>query len=145
MTQLDSGNIGRKRFVNIRKLAAMDIVLHGSRFILIEFGAGAIFCGFFGVLSLLIYFTSPTHPGFSLIMGCILSWLALNCVPLLLYAIDMIRHKSVRRELAFELLHKDHYARLYTRQSVLLLLPLIVPILAIHQEFQKRAHRNEFS
>ena len=60
-------------------------------------------------------------------------------MPLLLYAIKMMRRKSAELEVAFELEHKDVYARKYTFQSALILLPLVVPILAIVQEIQQRS------
>ena len=45
-------------------------------------------------------------------------------MPLLLYTISIIRRKSAEREVAFELEHKAYYARKYTTQSLLLVLPL---------------------
>ncbi len=127
-------------FINIRKLAALDLVFHGSRFILAEFGGAVIACGSLGVLSLVAFFRNPSHSVFPLLIGSVLCWIALNYVPLLLYAIDIVRHKSAQQEVAFELEHKDNYARKYTLQSVfLLLLPLIVPILSLVQERQKHS------
>ena len=38
--------------LNVRKLAAIDMALHGKRFILIEFGAGVLACAVLGGLSL---------------------------------------------------------------------------------------------
>ncbi len=128
-------------FINIRKLAALDIVLHGPTFILIEFGLGVFFCGVFGLISLFVFFRTPTHPLFSGLIGLVLAWIALNYVPLLLHAISLARRNSAEQEIAFELLHKDKYARKYTIQSLLLILPLFVPVLAIYQELQKRSHR----
>ena len=40
--------------------------------------------------------------------------------------------------MSYELAHKEHYARKYTGQAFLVLLPLVVPILAISQEWQKQ-------
>jgi hypothetical protein len=68
--------------------------------------------------------------------------IALNYVPLLLYAISIVRRKSAQQEVAFELEHKEIYARKYTLQSLLLLLPLVVPILSLLQERQKRFQRD---
>jgi hypothetical protein len=36
--------------INVRKLAALDLVFHGSRFILIEFGGALVLAGALGVL-----------------------------------------------------------------------------------------------
>lgn len=129
-----------ERFISIRKLAALDIVFHGATLILLEFVLAVILCGFFGVFSLLVFLRNPGHPLFSAIVGIVLLWVALNYVPLLLYAISIVRRKSASSEVAFELEHKDLYARKYTLQSFFLLLPFAVLILALYQEIQKRLH-----
>ncbi len=92
-----------------------------------------------GAFSLFIFYHTVSHPLFAAILGFALSWIALNYVPLLLYAIRIVRRKSAELEVAFELEHKDVYALKYTFQPALLLLPLVVPILAIVQEIQKRS------
>ena len=133
-------NNGSHTLINIRKLAALDIVFHGPLFILAEFVIAVIVCGGFGLFSLIAFFHTASHSFLTLLIGLALSWIALNYVPLLLYAISIMKHKSAQQEVAFELQHRDIYARKYTLQSLwLLLLPLIVPILALVQEMQKRA------
>ena len=139
MRQQENDGIKQELFINIRKLAALDIVFHGSRLILAEFALGVVFCGGLGIFSLFAFFRNPSHPAFMVIIGFFLSWLALNYVPLLLYTISIVRGKSAEREVAFELEHKDVYARRYTLQSLLLVLPLVVPLLALFQEVQKRS------
>ena len=128
--------------INIRKLVALDIVFHGATFILAEFAFAVVFCGVAGIFSLFLFFRTPSHPAIELIMGVILAWLTLNYAPLLVYAINM-RHKNVQQEVAYELEHKATYARKYTLQSVLLLLPLVVPFLVIIQERQKHLWSNQ--
>ena len=128
-------------FINIRKLAALDIAFHGPKFILIEFALGVFGCAALGLFSRYFgLFHGPNHSLFAVIMGCFLLWIALNYVPLLIYAISIVRHKSAQQEVAYELDHKDKYARKYTLQSALLLIPLAVPALAVYQERQKRSH-----
>ena len=139
MQQQDNKEIKKETFINIRKLAALDMVFHGSRLILAEFIAGVALCGIFGAFNLYAFFHNPDHPFIEAIIGFGLSWVALNYVPLLLYTISIMRGNSARREVAFELEHKDYYARKYTRQSLLLMLPLVVPVLAIVQEIQQRS------
>lgn len=138
MQQQENDRITKEMFINIRKLAALDIVFHGSRFILLEFAVGVVFCGVFGIFNLFVFFGNTSHPLFMAILGFVLSWIALNYVPLLLYAISIVRRKSAQIEVALELEQKAFYARKYTFQSLLLLLPLIVPILVIYQEMRKR-------
>jgi hypothetical protein len=127
--------------INIRKLAALDIAFHGPKFILVEFALGVIGCAALGFFSLYFgLFHGLNHSLFSVIMGCFLLWIALNYVPLLIYAISIVRHQSAHQEVAYELEHKDKYAKKYTLQSTLLLIPLVVPALAVYQELQKRSH-----
>jgi hypothetical protein len=139
MKSREHSMVKKETFINIRKLAALDIVFHGSWFILGEFALGVAGCAAGGAFSLSIFFHTASHPLFAAILGFALSWIALNYVPLLLYAIRIVRRKSAELEVAFELEHKNVYALKYTFQSALLLLPLVVPILAIVQEIQKRS------
>lgn len=133
--------ITHNTFINVRKLAALDIVFHGKTFILVEFALGVFGCAAFGLFSIYFgFFHGPNHSLFAVIMGCFLLWVALNYVPLLLYAISIVRHKSAHQEVAYELAHKDKYAGKYTLQSLILLLPLALPVLAVYQELQKRSH-----
>ncbi len=126
--------------IQIRKLAALDIVFHGPKFILIEFALGVFGCAALGLFSLYFgLFHGPNYSLFAVILGCYLLSIALNYVPLLLYAISIARHNSAQREVAYELEHKDRYAGKYLLQSALLLVPLAVPALAIYQELQKRS------
>jgi len=144
MSSQEQQTTKKEIIINIRKLAALDLVFHGSRFILAEFSVGVILCGGFGLFSLFAFFRNPSHPPFMIIVGLALSWIALNYVPLLLYAISIVRRKSAQQEVVFELEHKEIYARKYTLQSLwLLLLPLVVPLLSLVQEIQMRSHRDQ--
>ena len=124
--------------INIRKLAALDIVFHGVKLILAEFILAVIVCGGVGVISFVNYFHSATRAIFTLVESLFFLWTTLNYLILLLYAIRIVWAKSAEREVAYELEHQDVYGRKYTVQSVILFLPLIVPILAIYQELQQR-------
>ena len=127
--------------INVRKLAALDIAFHGPKFILIEFALGVFVCAALGLFSLYFgLFHGPNHSLFAVIMGCFLLWVALNYVPLLIYAMSIVKHKSAHQEVAYELAHKDKYAGKYMRQSTILLIPLAIPVLAVYQELQKRSH-----
>jgi hypothetical protein len=123
---------------NIRKLAALDMVFHRPGLILVEFALGV-----FGSLALAFVIAAP---GFfaghlsleQVLVSSYILGIALNYVPLFIYAISIMRRGSAQDEVAFELAHKEHYARKYTGQSLLLLLPLVVLILALFQERQKQ-------
>ncbi|HEX6777643.1 MAG TPA: hypothetical protein VF099_05540 [Ktedonobacterales bacterium] len=128
--------------INIRKLAALDIVFHGPKLILAEFAFGVFFTGALGlVLTYAGFVTGHFRVPWVALLGCYLLALAINYLPLLLHAISIVRRRSAQEEVAFELAHKEHYARKYTVQSLLLLLPLVVPVLAISQERQKRRNK----
>ena len=131
MPQQDENAVKSKTFINVRKLAALDIVFHGPRLILAEFAFGVVLCAALGLWS----FFSPIHSPFMIIIGCFFLWVALNYMPLLLYAMSIVRRKSAQQEVAFELAHKAAYERKYTLQTVILLLvPLVLPVLAVYQE-----------
>jgi hypothetical protein len=124
--------------INIRKLAALDMVFHSPKLILVEFALGV-----FGSAAFALVVAYPGlsggHFAFEQILAiCYALFIALNYAPLLLYAISIMRRGSAQEEVAFELAHKERYARKYTGQSFLLLLPLVVPILALSQEWRKR-------
>jgi len=126
--------------INIRKLAALDIAFHGPTFILTEFALGVIGCAALGLFSLYYgLFHGPNHSLFAVLMGCFLLLIALNYVPLLIYTISIVKHKSARQEVVYELEHRDKYTGKYLRQSTLLLIPLAIPTLAVYQELQKRS------
>jgi hypothetical protein len=128
--------------INIRKLAALDIVFHGSRLILAECVIAVILGSALGILQFFRVFHNPSHPLPVGLMGLFFSYIAINYTPLLLYAITLVRHKSAEQEVTFELERKEIYARKYMMQSLWLLLPLVVPALAIFQEMQKRSRRD---
>ena len=126
--------------INIRKLAALDIAFLGPKFILIEFVLGVFGCAALGFFSIYFgLFHGPNYSLFAVILGFSLLWIALNYVPLLIYAISIARHQSARQEVAYELEHRDKYTGKYLRQSTLLLIPLAIPTLAVYQELQKRS------
>ena len=114
--------------IDIRRLAAVDIAFLGSRFILAEFSIGV-----FGSLGLGMLTLIRTHSVGGTLFGVYLLCVGGNYVPLLLHAISLVRHGTARHEIAHELPEKHLMFRKYRRQSLLLLVPLVVPILAIIQ------------
>ena len=126
-------------FITIRKLAALDIVWHGPKLILAEFLLTVGLGSALAVFSLSFFIRSSAHPIFALILSLVFLGVTLNYVPLLLYAFHFVRHKNAELEVAFELAHKERFARKYQLQSLLLFVPLVVSILAIVQEWQKRS------
>ena len=110
--------------INPRKLVAIDIVFLGSKFI---------------IASLLVECCSalPLVRGHSFgqfALGLYLISLGINYVPMLIYAVGITRGESARAELGDELNDKRRAMAKYRRKSLLLLVPLLVPIVALSQE-----------
>jgi hypothetical protein len=118
--------------INPRKLAAIDIVFLGSKFIIAEFAGGVLL----GVaLGTIILFRGASFR--QLALGLYLISLGINYVPMLIYAIAITRSESARAEMGDELSDKRRAMAKYRRQSILLLVPLLVPIVALGQERRK--------
>ena len=134
----DAQHHRRERFINVRRLAALDIALHGAPLILIEFGAAVVIGAALGVwLVSTAIAISQSAALFRLVLGAYFLCIAINYAPLLLYGIDIARRGSARHEVAAELAEKDgRSARRYGAQSLLLILPLVIPALALAQELR---------
>jgi hypothetical protein len=116
-----------------------SIVWHGSKLILAEFLLTVGLGGALAVVSLSFFIRTSAHPLFALILSLVFLEVALNYVPLLLYALHFARHKNVELQVTLELAHKERYARKYQLQSLLLFVPFVVSILAIAQEWLKHS------
>jgi hypothetical protein len=139
MLQQENGTIKHERFIDVRKVAALDIALHGPTFILAEFGLGV---PLLAAVSAFMFF-DHAHTLLTVAESCFSLWITLNYVPLLLYTIIIVKHKSAHREVAFELEHRDRYLLKYTLQAALFLfIPFAMLALAIYQEWQKRSQRS---
>jgi hypothetical protein len=124
--------------IKVRKLAALDLVFHGKTFILIEFALAVLVCAAVG-LSIL---HGTNHSPLMVILGSFFLGVSFNYIPLLLYSINIVKHRSAQQEVAYELENKDTYGGKYTLQSILLLLmPLAMLLLAVYQDLQKRTHQ----
>lgn len=122
--------------INPRKLAAIDIVLLGSKIIIAEFVSGVLLCVVLGSFVLL-----RGSSFWQLGLGLYLTSLGINYVPMLIYALAITRRDSARTELGDELNDKRRAMAKYRRQSVWLLVPLLVPILALGKERRKKSAR----
>ena len=121
--------------IDIRTLAALDIAFLGPRLILIEFAAGVLLPIALGALTL-----ARAGSLNGTLFGVYLMTLGINYVPLLLYAISIVRAGS-EAEIADELHDpsaRSTMFRRYRRQSLLLLVPLMVPMASAIQEWRRR-------
>ena len=116
------------RLINVRRLVSLDIVLHGERFILAEFGIGTP--------ALFIIGFSLTMYGLSL-PGLYFLLTGVNYLPLLAYAIVITRRHSAKSDVETEMSSDRHYVRKYSVQQLLLFLPLVVAFLASAQFLRK--------
>jgi hypothetical protein len=112
--------------INPRKLAAIDIAFLGSGFIITEFAAGVLLCFALGAFILL-----RAHSFWQLALGLYFISLAINYVPMLIYAVAFTRRRNARIEIADELNDKRRAMAKYRRQSMFLLIPLLVPIVTL--------------
>jgi hypothetical protein len=111
---------------SLRKLAAIDIVFLGYRFVLAEYSFGVLFSGALGLFVLY-----RAHSSWQVVLGIYLICLGINYVPMLAYTLSIARKESARAELGSELSDKAAALSKYRRQSLLLLLPLAAPIFAL--------------
>lgn len=139
-----SPQVSDTRFINVRKLVALDLAFRGAWFILIEFAFAVALGGALGVFVLVRSLSArPAPSGFGIVVGVYSLAIGLNYVPLLLYAIIIVRRKSARAEVAAELAERNVYAHKYGVQQFLLVVPLAIPILAIAQELRQHARQRQ--
>lgn len=112
--------------VNFKKLAAIDVAFLGPKLIIAEFAFGVLFSIALGTFALL-----RAHSLGGAAVGAYLICLGMNYGPMLGYAIAIGNRDNVRQELGDELSEERAAMSKYRRQSLLLLVPLIVPIFAI--------------
>ena len=109
-----------------RKLAAIDIVFLGPKLIIGEFASGVLLCAALGTFVLF-----RGHSFWQAILGLYLISLGINYVPMLAYAVAITKRHSAEAEMGDELMDERRAMVKYRRQSLLLLVPLLVPMLAL--------------
>jgi hypothetical protein len=115
-----------KRPFHFRKLAAIDIVFLGYRLILAEYAFGVFFSLGLGVFVLL-----RGHSPWQLALGLYLICLGINYVPMFAYTVSIGNKQNAQAELADERADKRRAMSKFRRLSVLLLVPLLVPVIAV--------------
>jgi hypothetical protein len=111
--------------INLRKLAAIDIAFLGRNVIVAEFAAGVVLSA---ALGLFVLFRQ--HSFWQIVLGKYLISLGINYLPMFAYAVAIPTRERAREEIAGELGDDGRAMSKYRRQSLLLLVPLLVPILA---------------
>lgn len=111
------------RMPNLRQVAAADMALHGARLAIAEFAIGVLLPAVLGPLSLL-----RGRSRWQAALGAYLILLALNYLPLLLFAVRLRTQQRAEVEVA-DLLD-DHVALVrLSKQSLLLVIP-ILPVIS---------------
>jgi hypothetical protein len=127
----DSMQAHEGRLLIIRRLVAWDITLHGTRFILIEFGLGTAALILFG------YWLMSTISG--LFVGLYLFLVGINYLVLLVYAVIISSLGSAQGEVDPDLAHDKHFVRKYGLQQLLILVPFAVLVVTLIQEITRIA------
>ena len=120
--------------INIRKLAAVDMALNGTRFIVTEFAIGIVLPLILGLFSIRAGLSGAVQISWQTLLGFWLISIAANYVPLFIYAVRIARGGTVMEEGQSELAN----AKRYTIQQVIILVPFLVVVLAIIQESRRR-------
>ena len=115
--------------ISMRKLAAVDMLLHGARLIIAEFAVGVLF-----PLLLAFFSLRDIRSVLDAVFALWLVGVAVNYVPLLIYAIVIARAGTVETEGRPEI----ERIRQYNRQQFVLLAPFYGAVLAVMQELQQR-------
>jgi hypothetical protein len=117
-----------KRRFDFRKLAAIDIVFLGYKLVFAEYAFGVLFS-----MALGIFVLFRGHSVWQVLLGTYLICLGINYVPMFAYTVSIRNKQNAQTELADELWEKRKAMSKYRRLSVLLLVPLLVPILMLRE------------
>lgn len=117
--------------INPRKLAAIHIATLGPTFAIGNFAGTAFLCMSLGALILWHADTCQLFTfGFYFVSLCI------NYSVMFFYALEINTRESARAEIGDELNKKRGAMAEYRRQSTYLLLPLVVPIVALQRRYK---------
>jgi hypothetical protein len=107
-------------------------VFLGYKFVLVEYAVGVFFSAALGLFVLY-----RAHSFWQEALGLYLICLGMNYIPMLAYTLSIANKESARAELGSELSDKPAAMSKYRRRSLLLLVPLSVPLLAL---IRRRTH-----
>jgi len=122
--------------IDPRKLAAIHIATMGSPFVICNFAGTALVC-----LALGAFILWRADSCQQLTFGSYISALGINYLLMLFYAFEINSHESARAEIDDELTGKQGAMAEYRRQTIYLLLPLVVPIVAFQRRYKAKPSR----
>jgi hypothetical protein len=123
--------------VNVRRLAAVDLLGLGPKIIIPEFTVGALGAIALGTLTL-VRSRSVGATAF----GVALIGLGVNYVPLLIHAIGLVRGSGVEDAIAEEAGDRPALYAKYRKQSLWLLIPFVVGIAGVSQRLTAGADQH---
>ena len=119
--------------IDPRKLAAIHIATLGPTFAISNFAGTALLCLSIGAV---ILWRADSFQLFT--FGFYFVSLCINFTVMLHYAMELNTRESARAEIGVEL-NKDRDAMAeYRRQSIYLLLPIVVPVVALRRRYRSR-------
>ena len=124
------------QLIDMRKLVALDMVLHGRLFILTEFAVGVLLG--LGLGGFFLWTSLSSSPSilqmFLVLLGLWSCGIAANYTPLFLYAVSIAKSGTVKAEGEPEL----PQVRRYNIQQFIIFVPFLVAIVALAQERSRR-------
>ena len=120
--------------INIRKLAAVDLAWLGAKVIVTEYSLGLSVPFLLGLVLLRRSLSSANPLIWIILVGIWLVTIAINFVPLLTYAVLITQAGTAKAEGQSEII----YAKRYVVQHVIVLVPLLVVLMALWQEYRGR-------
>lgn len=114
---------------NLRKLAAIDMVFLGPKFVVAEYACGTLLS-----LALGIFILFRARSVWQVVLGVYFLCLGINYAPMLLYAIELGDREKARAEIADELGEQRKAMSKYRRLSLVLLVPFAALILALRNK-----------
>jgi hypothetical protein len=122
------------RLIEIRKLAAVDMVWLGAGVVIAEYALGVILPLALGTLSIRAGIAERPLMNWQTLLGIWLVTISVNYVPLFVYAVTIARARRVRDEGLAEIAN----ARRYGIQQVMILVPMLVVAVALAQEWVRQ-------
>jgi hypothetical protein len=87
--------------IHLRKLAAIDILFLGHKFVVAEYAAGVLLSPALGLFALY-----RSHSTWQIVLGIYLICLGINYIPMLVYTFSIADKESAKAELGSELSDK---------------------------------------
>lgn len=122
--------------IDPRKLAAIHIATLGSTFVISNFAGTALLCLSLGAF---ILWRADSCQQFT--FGFYFVSLGINYMLMLFYALRITDRESVLAQIGDELNKERGAMANYGRQSIYLLLPLVVPIVALQRRYKSGPSR----